>query len=684
MEMVQVFASASALRRRTTLALVVSACATLLSTATTRAEGNGHGNAANEASSHDLGWLCIPVADIRISQISAFNRDARMLSVNVPKARFYIEPTGSNGAGRVCVPTVVRAGSGGIPDETLIFERTLHVGNVARSSQAELVITPEDPALDEVTLDIVGLADQWTEREGVATFSVITPVNFPPRTTRTFLGQGDGPPPSRVFAAIATALRFNEVCAPVELTGPVITSFGAWDPQSERVVARGVEPLRLEAGTKLSRCDGLALDTLMVAIALPADDDDDPYAFSWFLMPREAAFKSAEPPRPGVERPATRYEATRPLGGYHVCRQPSWTSVILEEAPLIGAFEFDGGQWRALTKATTFAPQLDRGTAVTLLDERDGWALVRANVAGAARLVAIPSKYVALPSGPAKEATELGEGLCSDKSGVWRATSHSTQAFRVSQDSPGAELAGLWLEIPSGSYLLQICQDADTLQTARKPNEIACKPIIVGGAQGGPGDRFVLVRYAGSFLAVRENELRDTTTGTFTLRRERRWYWLSELDPSTLGRSPWVFGIGPGARLSFVDQDAFGWNLRARVQRLTEDSLGFEGGFGVGGDGTGVFIELVGGVQALVHRFEDVPIELRVGVLGKLDLRASDAGGLGFDVIGKAQFRWVNDVVPVSLDIGLNIGYGGTFGTGGRGAFAFGMPIGLSVELVDF
>jgi hypothetical protein len=104
----------------------------------------------------------------------------------------------------------------------------------------------------------------------------------------------------------------------------------------------------------------------------------------------------------------------------------------------------------------------------------------------------------------------------------------------------------------------------------------------------------------------------------------------------------------------------------------------------VGGDGFGTFITLGGGVSTLVHRFADEPLELRLAVLGELDLRVSDGGGLNFDVVGKAQLRWVNDIAPVTFEVGLNLGYGGTFGTNGRGGFLFGLPLGVMVELVHF
>jgi hypothetical protein len=633
---------------------------------------------------HELGWLCVPVADVRVSQVAAFNRDARMLSIAVPRQRFHVERTGPGEAGRLCIPTIVKVGDAAIPPETLIFERRLLVGDVERSAQAELVITPESPDLDEVTLKVIGLADQWTERDGVATFSVLSQVVFPPRVTVTFSGEGDGPPPAQVFASATAARRFTEPCVPVELSETVVGNFGAWDERSGRVIARGVEPLRLEAGTRLSRCEGLALDTLMVAVARPVEDEDDPLAFGWFLIPRQATVKFADPAREGDRSSGTRYTAAQPLGGYHVCRQPTWTTAAMTDIALDGMWELDGNDWRLLDANTRFTESVPRGSRFDMLDERDSWALVRWMFDGTPRILAVPSKFVALPSGPAADATELGAGLCEMRRGVWRATAHNAQAFRVSQDSPGAELAGLWHQIPSGSFVLQLCQGQEAHEVTARTGELPCKPIYVGGAQGGPNERFVLVRYAGSILAVREKELRDSTSGTFTLRRERPWFWSADSRMKIQKDSPWVFGLGPGARLSFIEQDDFGWNIRARVQRLTDKSLGFEGGVGVGGDGHGVFVELVGGVQALVHTFTEIPVELRIGVLGKLDLRATEAGGLGFDVIGKAQFRWVNEVVPVNFEVGVNLGYGGTFGADGRGGFAFGMPIGISVELVDF
>ncbi len=172
--------------RRALLGLVVVWAGTSLEA---RANDGGEARGAGPKG-HELGWLCVPVSDTRISQVAAFNRDARMLMVTVPKRRFYIEAATDGQGGRVCIPTIVRVGQVAIPDETLIFERTLHVGNVAQSSQAELVLTPEDPNLDEVTLDVVGLADQWTERDGVATFSVVTPVTFPARKLSAFIGEG--------------------------------------------------------------------------------------------------------------------------------------------------------------------------------------------------------------------------------------------------------------------------------------------------------------------------------------------------------------------------------------------------------------------------------------------------------------------------------------------------------------
>jgi hypothetical protein len=292
---------------------------------------------------------------------------------------------------------------------------------------------------------------------------------------------------------------------------------------------------------------------------------------------------------------------------------------------------------------------------------------------------------VALPSGPSREVFELAGGFCAVSRGVWRATANAAQAFRTSQDTPGAELAGLWLEVPAGSYVLQLCQASVAGQTPRGPRDLTCDPVHVGGAQGGPNERFVLVRYAGSVIAMRERDLRDRTTGAFTLRRDRPWFWQADAKVLRDARSPWTLGLDTGARLSFANHDHFGWSaIRARVQRLTAGSFGFEGGLGFVLDGLGPLLELTGGAQFLAHRFTEVPVELRLGVLGRLDLRLAEEGGLGFDVLGKAQFRWLNEIAPVSFEVGLNLGYGGTFGADGAGGVSFGMPIGVSVEVVDF
>ncbi len=635
---------------------------------------------------HELGWVCMSVTDTRITQVSAFNRDARKVSVTVPRARFFVEPApaGQTG-GRVCIPTVVGIGDDEAPDETLIFERRLNVGNVQRSAQMELVLTPEDPGLDEVTLTVVGLAHQWTERDGTATFSVDGTVAFAPRPFRGFLGEGDGMSPREVFVATAAALRFSETCAPASLVETTVGSYATFDTARGQVMARGVEPMRFEAGTRVSRCEGLSADPGQVAIALPADIEGDPQAVSWFLVSRQTRLDLADPDDPTRDHSGMRYQASAPLGGYHICRQPMWTSALVEDVKLEGLWALEAGLWRQLTAAGAPVASLPRETPATLLDERDSWALIRVEHAGRAHVLAVPSKLVALPSGPTKDVLELAGGFCAVARGVWRGTANAAQAFRTSQDTPGAELAGLWLEVPAGTYVLQLCQTSANAEAPRGPRDLTCEPVYVGGAQGGPNERFVLVRYAGSVIAMRERDLRDRTTGAFTLRRERPWFWQADAKVLRDARSPWVLGLGTGARLSFANHDHFGWNaIRARVQRLTDGSPGFEGGVGLVLDGLGPLLELTGGVQMLAHRFTDVPVELRLGVLGRLDLRMSDDGGLGFDVIGKAQLRWLNAIAPVSFELGLNLGYGGTFGPTGAGSLSFGMPVGVSVEVVDF
>jgi hypothetical protein len=630
---------------------------------------------------HELGWVCLTVSDTRVSQIAAFNRDARKVSVAVTKERFHVElaPAGTPG-GRICVPTVIATGDEEIPENTLVFERRLNVGNVQRSAQMELVLTPEDAGLDEVTLTVVGLPHQWADREGTATFLVDGTVTFQPRPWRGFIGEGDGGAPSEVFVASAAALRFSEACAPASLVETTIGSYAVLEPDG-RVSARGVEPMRFEAGTRLSRCEGLASDERQIAVALPADLESDPQAVAWFLVPRQTRLELADPDDPTREYTGLRYQASQPLGGYHVCRQPAWTSALVEDVPLEGTWTLEAGAWRTLTGKD----RVPRGTPAVLIDEREGWALVRVDHGGGTHTLAVPSKLVALPSGPKRDFFELPGAFCPIARGVWRATANAAQAFRTSQDTPGSELAGLWLEVPAGSYVLQLCQPTATTETARGPRDVACDPVQVGGAQGGPNERFVLVRYAGSVLAMRERDLRDRTTGAFTLRRDRPWFWQADAKVLRDARSPWTLGLDTGARLSFSNHDHFGWSaIRARVQRLNAGTPGFEGGLGLVVDGLGPLLEVTGGVQKLVHRFADVPVELRLGVLGRLDLRLADKGGLGFDVVGKAQLRWLNELAPVSLELGLNLGYGGTFGAGGAGGVSFGLPIGVAVEVVDF
>lgn len=648
---------------------------------------------APQGRTHQLGWLCVQVSDARVSQVSAYNKDAPDLSIWVPKRRFYVEAADSPDKGaRICVPTIIKLGDEALPPDTLVFEKVVVGAGVAHPSQAELVITPEDPRLGEVTLSVVGVAEQWAQRDNVWTFSVSSPANFPERPVRGLIGDGDGPAPSEVFQAEPQMLRFTEPCQPAELEEATVANFGVFDPRSGRVTARGVEPLRLEKGLRLSRCEGLSLDTLMLAVARPPDPTNPEAGnASWFLVPRDARVKVFDPADPDREHGGTNYSAARPLGGYHVCRQPTWTSALLEDVPLAGMSELlASGEWRALMPGGTSKGELDgsttlkAGSPATLLDQRESWALVRAVVDGTPHTIAVPGKVVALPSGPAEGARELDGGLCPVARGVWRATAQNGQTFKVSQDTPGAELAGMWLEVPAGTTLLQLCQSGDPAGV--------CAPIYVGGAQSKETDRFVLVSFAGSYLAVRERDLRDRTGGVFDARRERAWYWRADDDTKKDTPSNWAFGLGPGARVSFLHQDDMAWFVRTRLQKLVREGVpGFEGGFGVGGDGNGVFLELTGGVGWKIYQFTDAPLELRASVLGKLDLRVENGGGLGFDVLGKAQLRWVNDFAPVSLELGLNFGYGGTFGTGsgaqtvkGRGGVTFGMPIGIIVELVEF
>ena len=640
---------------------------------------------------HELGWLCMNVSDVGVTQVSAFNKDAPSLSIWVPKARLYIEPTGPGTSGRVCVPTVVRLGDGELPAQTLVFERTVVSGNVHRPATAELVITPESPYLSEVTIEIIGLAEQWTLRDGTLTYQSVRPVEFPGRVTRGLMGDGEGPPPPEIFRAIATTQRFEEPCQPAVMEEAIMASFGNYEPRTNKVTARGIEPLRLAAGTKVSRCEGLALDTTLLAVARPATAAPDESEVTWLLIARQSKLRlldrePATPPAPGEIVPGRRYTVQRPLGGYHVCRQPTWTTSVLTEIPLAGLWELmPSGDWRQnLPGDAGAAGAIDGGATVTLLDYRETWALVRGMVDGKMRIVGAPASSVAMPSGPAPDALELDGGLCPVARGQWKALKSNAQAFKVSQDTPGAELNGLWLEIPMGTQLLQLCQDGAEVGGKTIPGVPSCEPIFVGGAQqGSETDRMVLVRYAGTFLAVRARDLRDRTTGAFELRRERPWFHRAggvKQDQD----DGWALSIGPGARLSFVRPDDHAWTISLYLQRLVQKNLGFEGGVSVGGDGLTTFLSFTGGVGALLYTFKDEPLELRGAVLGQLDLRITDGGGLNFDVIGKAQLRWVNDIAPVSFEIGLNLGYGGTFGNNGKGGVLFGMPFGLLVELVQF
>jgi len=638
---------------------------------------------------HELGWLCMNVSDVGVSQISAFNKDAPSLSIWVPKARLYIEPTGPGTSGRVCAPAVVRLGDGELPPETLVFERTVISGNVHRPATAELVVTPESPLLGEVTVELIGLAEQWTQRDGTLTFQSVRPIEFPGRVTRGLIGDGEGPPPPDIFRAVAATQRFAEPCQPAVMDEAMMASFGSFEPRTNKVSARGLEPVRLEAGTKVSRCEGVALDTMLLAVARPATAAPDETDISWLLIPRQTKMhlvdEDASNPKTDTKT-GRRYTMQRPLGGYHVCRQPTWTSSVLSDIPMAGSYELlPSGEWRQnLPGDASAAGTISGGATVTLLDYRDTWALVRGVVDGKLRVVAAPASSVAMPSGPAPDALEVDGGLCPVARGQWKALKSNAQAFKVSQDTPGAELDGLWLEIPMGTHLLQLCQDGADVGGKTIPGVPSCEPIFVGGAQqGSETDRFVLVRYAGNFLGVRAKDLRDKTTGEFELRRERPWFHRAGgIKQDDI--AGWALSIGPGARLSFVRPDDHAWTISLYLQRLVEKSLGFEGGVGIGGDGLTTFLSFTGGVGTLLYKFEDEPLELRGAVLGQLDLRVTDGGGLNFDIIGKAQLRWVNDIAPVSFEVGLNIGYGGTFGNNGKGGVMFGMPFGILVELVQF
>ncbi|MCC6621066.1 MAG: hypothetical protein IT385_07410 [Deltaproteobacteria bacterium] len=640
--------------------------------------------AADPARPHELGWLCVNVSDLNVTQVSGFNRDAPVLSITVGKGRLYTEPAASGGpGGRVCAPTVVRAGDGEAPAETLFFERGL--APQAKAAAIELVVVPDDPRLAEATVSVVAIPSGWSQREGTWTYQIPGPLTFAERPVRSLVGDGDGPPPDSLFPALLASQRFAEPCQPVALSQTAPANFGVYDPRLDRVTARGIEPLTIPAGTRVSRCEGLSLDPLMVAVARPADEGDTGAGAAWFLVPHDTPMGAIA----GLED--VRYTSAQPLGGYHVCRQPGWATATLEDIALGSHWELERGQgWRQMPLDPSESPLIPAGTAVELLDTREGWAVIEGRLppgpTARPRVIAVKASAVALPSGGGHAVLAVGGGLCPVARGQWRATKSNVQAFRVSQDTPGAELAGLWLELPIGTQVLQLCQDARSTEGISAPKTPACSPVYVGGAQGSPqgADRFVLVRYAATWLGVREDALRERTTGEFALRAERPWFWRAGAPKVEDEPDGWVFSLGPGARLGFADADDHAWVLKSRLQRLTDDALGFEGGFGVGGDGLGTFIELTAGLGKLFYTFPDVPFELRGGVIAKLDFYTSGDQGLGFDVIAKAQLRWVNDTLPVNLELGLNLGYGGTFGPSGEGHFRFGMPVSLVLELARF
>ncbi|TNF30952.1 MAG: hypothetical protein EP329_12975 [Deltaproteobacteria bacterium] len=615
-----------------------------------------------EPTPHELGWVCMSVTDTRITQISAYNKDAPNLSVWVTKDRFHTEVEGDGPQGRVCVPTIVTLGTDDLPDNTLVFERVVKSGGVERPAMAELVLVPELETLAEATIRLTGTADQWVQRDGVWTFNASQVAVFPDKVLRGLPGQGDGPDPNQVFRGAAAIERFSEQCQPFELTADGIANIGVRDRNTGLVAPRGIEPFRLKKGLVVSRCDGLSTDGTMIAIAERTDRGQ----ISWFVVPRETEMRPLEA--------SLRFTADAPLGGYHVCRTPTWTTSLIEEVELAAKWELlPNGEWRWLSGEHRDQGVLPPGTLIILLDHRDGWALARAVVDGAPRIFALPGRTVSIPSGPASEVRSLVGGLCQWPQGEWRAVAANTRAFRVAQDAPGAELAGLWVELPQGTRVLALCQSEDR-----------CEPVNVGGTQVSETERVILVRFAGQLLGVRQSDLRDRVTGTFDLRRQRSEYWPA--DSQVLKREPasWALGLGPGGRLSFVRQDDFAWTAGLRLQDIGDDGWGFEGGIGLGGDGHGTFMELTAGAGQLLYAIEDANLEFRGAVLGKLDLRFSDGGGLGVDAIAKGQMRWVNDFAPVSLEIGVNLGFGGTFGKDGKSGVTFGMPIRFIVELVEF
>lgn len=641
---------------------------------------------ADTPKEHALGWLCVDVSNPDIARVSAFNTDAPEFTMFAGKSRYHVTPDPSGGA-RVCVPIVTTLGDGEVPEETLVFEREIATETGVRAAQAELVLTPTSPQLHEVTMKVIGSTPYWTEQNGVWTFQATESVTFPERIVRGLDGLGDGPPPPSVFPSAPLTERFSEPCVPVRLPWPAPANFGLYNPTTRKVSPRGVEPLRLAKGDVLSLCEGLSTDGELLAVAKPIA----PGEVGWFLIPRETELTRIDT--------QLAYHRTRPLGGYHVCRVPTWTTHLLKPVPLAQSWELlANGQWAAPALPTDgmaaaeappeasprdldgvggldpvpTGPSLRAGLPVTMLDHRNSWALIRAVLDGATRTFAIPGQVVALPSGPSSEPVSLMGGLCPWPAGRWRTISANTQAFHLAQDAPGSELAGLWLELPLGTRVLAMCDDKRD-----------CDPIYVGGAQSDATDRVVLVRYAGHLLGIRESTLRDRVTGTFETRVERRDYWRAQEDlirPDVIAN--WAIGLGPGARLSFVDDDAHAWTLKLRLQELVK-GWGFEAGFAAGGNGLGTFLEFSAGAGILLAELEG-NIELRAGFLGKLDLFVTGDGGLGVDLIAKAQLRWNNDVAPVSFELGFNVGFGGTFGSTGDSAVSLGMPLWLLVDVFEF
>ncbi len=240
---------------------------------------------------HELGWLCMNVSDVGVTQVSAFNKDAPSFSIWVPKARLYIEPTGPGSAGRVCVPTVVRLGDGALPAETLVFERTVVSGNVHRPADRRARHHARGPLLAEVTIEVIGLAEQWTLRDGTLTYQSVRPVEFPGRLARGLLGDGEGPPPPEIFrAVVAPALRG---ALPTGRHGRgddgELRQLRAAHQQGQRPRPRARPPRGRHQGLALRR-PGPRHDLL--AVARPADRTPPTRLPAWLLVARATKMRA--------------------------------------------------------------------------------------------------------------------------------------------------------------------------------------------------------------------------------------------------------------------------------------------------------------------------------------------------------------------------------------------------------